>query len=1418
MSDRPNNPPEKPRVTGGWHRPSERGAWQPPERREDERDGGWRVPTLPPNLRVEPQAEGVWHLPRPEDTSFTPEDVIEITPERVEEIPARPEDMLFEAADGSQAAPVLEALAPEDIEPEGETSDTSIQELLAAEEPPVEDTDSLLALEGLSAIGDDTASLLALEESAQQAAVLDEIEEEEDGAFSMSELLALSSLVEQAPAPSIVPTVTEETGDTAVEGTQQLSPTGAMAAADDPAAYARRQLELLSGTGAQPAVADAASDPAEYARRQLEQLGGQQPAAAVQSPEQQTMAGRFRETEDRVRALRASYQSGQLSRDDLQAQLRQLMILDENRVWWMMGVETDTWYKFDNNQWVVATPPYGTNTTGQFVSQSPGASPTMTSGLPTVQEGFGSSVGYNQFGDTFGTPIPTGGFEATEEMPLPRPVPERDPDLTVVSPGGAYLNPVQDYAAETVQGVGRVDATIVNPAIGIDDYGIPAPGPTDSQGIDSAPDYNLEQDAPTYEEIAERERARTAANIVRLVLVAGAAVLLLVACGLGYFLVTYNNIASQWQPQIDALANYQPDFQTVRVMDMNNNQIAELNSSSGGARTDVPLSRISPFMIHAVVSLENERFYVDPGWDWVAIGRAFFQNLSAGQVESGASTITQQIAEQLVLRQATTTPDLKFQEIIIAAEIAKQYTKEEILELYLNEIFFGNQSYGVEAASQFYFGHSANDLNLPESALLAGMIAAPARFNPVRVGGEDLLTYNNRREATFDRMDFVIQRMLEVGCLPIPGQPPAGFCVDANVVRQAAAEKATVEATRYQLREVNFRYPHFVYFVRNQVIQTFGEDVMFRRGFVIKTTLNPTIQDAAERALRNQVTSLAATGINTGSVMVTDPRTGAIRAMVGSPDFNNEDIDGQVNGALTWQQPGSSIKPIVYTGAIEGLDRNGDGILDYMTPASILWDVPTTFQPNYRPVNFDGGFVGPIALRYALQQSRNVPAVKAYEFIGADKFRDISTRMGLTFLENAQFGLATGLGATEVKLYDMMAAYGTLANNGVRAPLFAIDSITDQNGQPILLPERTPPTQVIQPQVAYLMQSILSDDSARTPAFSLNGPLTIQGVAVAAKTGTTDGTRDLWTMGFTRNAVVGVWLGRPDDARTFVQGGGYNNVAPLWNEVMRAALGTMPRPEGFNAPTNGTVIQANICTDTGSLPPSTCRSVRPEFFLANQPPPGANQAFVQQVDIDSWTGLRANDRCPDNRVGGTFVSITDAAAVAWLNTPAGRPTAQRLGITTSTIDSVPATECDVNTDVPIILIISPTSGTSVSGVVQVTGAATANTFNRYQLEVATAANPTAFQIVDGPRTTPVTSGSLLGQWDTTRVPNGTYILRLAMFSSSGGFAYRTAQVNVNNIQPTAIPTTPPQPTLPPLDQFTPLPFIETTPIPFEESP
>jgi membrane peptidoglycan carboxypeptidase len=1437
MSDQPSSPtekiPENPEFTGGWSAPKTPGGWrQPPGQESTDAGSGWRVPTLPTTLDQQPEAEGAWHLPSPEDTIFKPEDVIDI------EVPAG------EAPAEPAAEPQPLSPAPEDL------------------------------------IND--PSLLPFDESAQgqtaaPAAVPTPAADDDDDdfdTFSMSELVALASLVQDAPKSSITP---GETPPAAVGDLSALSPaerallTGGLAATapasdgqtaapaaitvtpetpaptaeDDAAAYARAQLAALQAEAdaAQSTVIDAGTaaaapvpapaqaevdDPGAYARAQLAALEASQGATPVEQatapmpaqepldPTREALAQRFNAAESEIRSLRNMYQAGQINRQQLEEQLRGLMILDDDQVWWMMGVETDNWYKFQNGEWVIAEPPRPAGTQATSTPVVPRQNvPTQTSGLdpnqviaaslPYIDEQSQQTQGSVPFADL------TGGVAYNPDAPLPNNVPTRDPNLTQVGRAAVDLTGIRPSEAATLVGGQPVglDATIpaqAEPTVAYNYVETPIPG----EEVIEPPDYDLDRAAPAYEEVVKERQQST----LRTVLTIGISLIVLVlACGAVSALgaaAYYNNLATPWQDEVEALANYEPKFRTARILDFEGREIVEINSQEGGARELIEVNQMSPFVIHAVVALENERFFEDPGYDPVAIARAFIQNLGAGEVESGASTITQQIARNLILQDTTVSAERKLNEIVIAAEIGRRYTKEEILRIYLNEIFFGNQSYGIEAAADFYFDKDAADLNMAEAAMLAGLIQAPATYDPVI-----------NREAAFDRMDVVLRRMAEVGCInpnfapyinnPIcinEGDGPRIVDANGRFVGEILVQRAEVEAKEYNPREFQVRYPHFVNFVQAQLENDFGTAEIFRRGFTVRTTLVPRIQDVAQTELERWVSTLNANGINTGSVMVTDPRTGAILAMVGSPDFNNEDIDGQVNGALTWQQPGSAIKPVVYTAALEGVDKNGDGRLDfseYFTPATILWDVPTTYptNPPYSPVNFDREFHGPQAVRYALGNSYNVPAVKAYEFIGTDKFIDTATRMGLRFLPEAQFGLPTGIGATEVRLYDMMTAFGTIANNGQRQPLFTIVEITDDAGNPVQLPERAPAAQAVAPEIAFLMQSILTDDQARRAEFGANSGLAFPQFPglVGAKTGTSNDNRDLWTMGFTHTAVVGVWLGRPDNNPTFNTSG--LAAVPIWNATMLSALQGVQIPP-FN-PAGGN-ITVPICVDTGAQPGNNCPGgTRNEYFVGSQPPPPADQGLVTTIPIDTWTGLRANNFCPENQQAQVFANIPDQAAVAWLNSPQGQPTAQRLGLPIP-FETAPAAACDQNTVIPVARIISPTDGQPVQGQVTVTGNATAQNFNRYQLEVAPEGSDT-FAIIAGPFTSQP-AGNTLGTFDSTRLTNGVYRLRLAMFANDGGYLYRVIRIIVDNPlpTPTPIPTQAPLPTLPPLASPTPIPF------------
>lgn len=1390
MSDFANNQPDEPKAQGGWYTPETPNLWKPVEKPATT-ETLWKVHALPENLAEEPATRGTWHLPAAEDTTFTADDEIEVAPPPSEAV--RPEDLIAEIM--GQAG-IGGLSRPEDF----------VLETFEEKKPDFSGLDALEAYEERFNLSEYSAGLDLLQGAAQDG----ESEELGEDDLSLTSRLAMMDSVQQA---------------------QELLPTSKMTVeggAEDAASYAARMAAMYStdSEGTPPTAAttpagDQPLDAADYARMMAEKYatGGTtmeetrvfpemaQPSAPALSPQEQALADKLRATDRAVADLRQQFLAGTLSREDAYQRQQSLMVVDErDGTYWMKGVDKDVWYYFDRaqNNWVESAPPVplrqpspptATSTIDPYDVLA-GSLPYLPSASPANAE---YSDPYSGAVGNFGQPV-------------------QDPNLTQASPA-AYMNQLPNTEA-TLQGLNFVDATV--PMSAVDNT-----MPMNASYTVDAPSYEDEDAVPIFDQYRERERNRT----MRYLVIAGVVLVVLLALGfvaaLAGITLWYNQQVEPHRAAIAALASYEPEFQTARILDATGELIVELNSRDGGAREVVTLDNISPYLIHAVLSTENRTYYDDPGFSVPAIARAFLQNLTAGEIQSGASTITQQVARNLILKNTETTADRKIQEILVAMEIANQYDKNFILQLYLNEFFFGNQSYGVEAAARFYFNKPAKDTNLAESALLAGIISAPSANDPVV-----------NKEQAIRAMRNSLRLMLDTGCIQFQhgtwlssGQP---FCInettfvpfngeqvrlvnvqaDGSFGGLLALQLAETETRVYQPRSARFKYPHFVNYVQSLIENQFGTNAMFQRGFTIYTTLNPRIQDTAEATLRQQVNALINNGVNTGSVMVTDPQTGAIRAMVGSPDFTNEETAGQVDNTRTWQQPGSSIKAVVYTAAIEG-GQNG-----YLTPASILWDVPSTYpiagSTPYQPTNFRNVFYGPTPLRTALQGSYNVSAVKAFEFIGIDKFRDVGTRMGLQFLPEAIFGLPTALGANEVRLIDMMKVYGTLANNGVQVPLFAIERITEDVGGvrvDVALAPRGEGTRAISPQVAYVMQNILSDDNARAGEFGRNGNLTLSRLNiptqnyVGAKTGTSDGGRDLWTMGFTSNTVVGVWLGTFDNSRT-VNVTGFTAASPVWNAVMTAAIQGRT-PTQFANP--GGVLQDTICRDTGTIAGENCANRTTDIYIQNQPPPPAAQGFVSTRNVDSWTGFIANEWCPENNVAKVFANISDPFAVNWLvNTPQGREFAARVGLPAN-LESMPTTSCSQGQTLPSFRINNPSDGQVVQGLLTITGQVSAPDFNRYDLEYASVAQPENFTRITNNTQQFPSAGSTLGTWDTTTLPNGQYILRLAAYSATGGFVHRTVRVTTNNIPPTATPAPPPTQVF-----VLPTPIlVGDTPIPFD---
>ncbi|NPV65726.1 MAG: hypothetical protein HPY64_01120 [Anaerolineae bacterium] len=1130
----------------------------------------------------------------------------------------------------------------------------------------------------------------------------------------------------------------------------------------DAAAIAAAMAARLAGEGEEEAPGEAAPEEARVEDSFFRQgepgaLTGVPgvPAPGVTAGLDRLVA-QFDNVESQVGHLRDLYHQGQISRDTLQAELRKLMILDDQGTWWMIGVESNQWYRFADGKWVAAERPRAIASLGEI------AAPTLEPHMQETQ----AAITLDEY-----------------NMPVVKPAPYTDPSATVVGPAAVQFDRLRSE-----------QATVLSPAA---QEGIPRPGQPDY-----AQAYTSAEQSDLYRRVQAEKARRQRSLLIRLSLAAVFGLLgLLFVLFVGSALF-YISRVNRYSERIASLAEIAGEFQTTRIYDKDGNLLTQINDPTGGTRISTTLDQISPFLIHAVISTEDERFYQNPGWDPIAIMRAAIQNLQSGAVVSGASTITQQLARALVLepeRRTDISYGRKLDEAIIAAEIGRRYTKNEILELYLNEIYFGNLAYGAEAAAETYFNVTARELNLPQAALLAGLLQAPATYDPVI-----------NREAAFDRMDAVLAKMVQIGCLQFQHEPYASqgpFCVTRADLDAAVVQKAEVEIREYAPPTRTMRYPHFVNYVAQQLEENYGLADIYRAGFNVYTTLDPVLQDQAQQAVTSQLAALRAAGRggNNASVVVMDPRDGRILAMVGSADYNNAEIDGKVNVAFTPQQPGSALKPILYVAALQG---NAQG--QYWTPATVIWDVPTCWG-GYCPRNYDGAYHGPQSVRSALANSYNIPAVKTLDFVGVDRFAQTAQVMGLTFPGSSPqaAGLAGALGGFDVRLYDMVVAYATLANGGKRVEPYAITRILDNEGREVQIPPHAQPQQVIQPEHAYLITHILSDDVARSAAFGRNSVLNIPGYTVAVKTGTTNDNRDNWTLGYTPNVVVGVWHGNTDNS-PMLGTSGLTGAAPIWNAVMTAAIARLGT-QNFPIPPNVGTIE--VCADSGTQPSAQCLNRRQELVVTSQLPPGPEQDIYKKVRVDTLTGLLANDFCPNFTEERQFLNISDPTAFDWINnTAAGQQWAAQRNIPLPA-RPVPTEACNPNIQQPIISMEWPVPNGQVQGVVEVQGRVLVYNFNRYQLEYGIGNAPQAFQIVDGPYTIQHANTEFLGRWDVSQLPNGPYTLRLKVFTNDGGFANLDRVVLVNN--PIVTPTPSPSPTVMVITQtptpiiITPTPFIET---------
>lgn len=551
-------------------------------------------------------------------------------------------------------------------------------------------------------------------------------------------------------------------------------------------------------------------------------------------------------------------------------------------------------------------------------------------------------------------------------------------------------------------------------------------------------------------------------------------------------------------------------------------------------RTAIPLEDISPYIQKATVSVEDETFYEHHGFKPTAFLRALWADVTTGSFGQGGSTITQQVVKNALLtRDKTITRKIK--EIILALRLERVYTKDQILNTYLNENPYGGTIYGVQEATQYFFGVDALDVDLAQAAYIAALPQAPTYFSP----------YGNHRDALEARKNFVLSRMKE-----------AGHITDAEYTA-AIAEKVEFRNES----DAGIKAPHFVFYIREYLEEKYGVDAVSRDGLRAITTLDYDLQKKAENTVSDFAPGMLRdfNASNQGMIAI-EPSSGQILAMVGSKGYFDETIDGKVNVTIANRQPGSSFKPFVYAAAFE----------KGYTPDTVVFDLQTQFStscsaadytnntpPCYSPSNYDGTFKGPIKLRNALAISENVPAIKVLYLVGIQNAIRTAQSLGITTLTNAaRYGLTLVLGGGEVKLLEMTGAYAVFANDGVRNPPTGILRVEDAKGN-VLEKYEQKSERVLDPQIARQINDVLSDNEARTPEFGANSPLYFPDYDVADKTGTTNDFHDVWIIGYTPGISVGAWAGNNDNSPMAKKIAAFM-IAPMWHEFMNYALEKYP--------------------------------------------------------------------------------------------------------------------------------------------------------------------------------------------------------------------------------------------------------------------
>jgi penicillin-binding protein 1C len=597
-------------------------------------------------------------------------------------------------------------------------------------------------------------------------------------------------------------------------------------------------------------------------------------------------------------------------------------------------------------------------------------------------------------------------------------------------------------------------------------------------------------------------------------------------------------------------------------------------------RIYVNLKDVPKYVQEGTIAIEDKNFYQNQGFSVIGYLRAI-RNVILLRGLSGGSTLTQQLVKNVLLTPEQTIPR-KIKELMLSIQVDKKYTKDQILEMYLNDVPYGGTAIGVQAGAQIYFNKDVKDLDLAESAFLAGLPQSPSVYSPF-----------SGNKYYIDRTDAVLTQMLAQGY------------ITKNQADQALAE---IKNIKFAENAVGIKAPHFVFYVKQQLVSQFGDAAVENGGLRVKTTLDYKIEQEAEKIVKEEVAKAKPLKVGNGAAMVTIPKTGEILAMVGSADYFDTKNDGNFNTAIALRQPGSSLKPITYATAFS----RG------YTPSTLLMDTQTNFksqdsEKDYIPVNYDGKFRGPVQVRFTLAESLNIPAVKMLAMVGIKNVMQNAYNMGIdnwqpTDANLADVGYSLVLGGRDVRLIDELEAYGVFANGGVKEPLTSILEVDDSKGNVLYKYNPPPPQRIFSQEISFLISHILLDNNARSAEFGLYSQLVVPGFpSVSVKTGTTNDIKDNWTVGYTPSYAVGVWVGNNDSTPMSKVASGITGAAPIWNRIMSFVL-KGKKDEPPQKPDD--VIAMQIDAYGGGLPVPG-RPTRSEYFIKGTEPTSPSPIYAK---------------------------------------------------------------------------------------------------------------------------------------------------------------------------------------------------------------